>query len=143
MTILYLFTDWSSAKAKQETGYPASRIIAQDYQLMSIQETEQFIKNKLKQLNKYINDPTGIPDCTPEDLWQRESVFKYYRNPEKLDRSTKNFSSYWEANQRFTEDGAVGRVIEVKGEVVFCKYCNARNICNQAKQYVAEGRLVV
>ena len=143
-SINYIFTDFSSTKAKQDKTYPQKRMIQQDYQLMEYGETERFIKSKLKQISKFLDaNQEEIPQCTPEELWERQSVFKYYRNPEKLERSTKNFESYWEANQKYTEDGSVGRIIEVKGEVVFCKFCNAVNICNQAKQYIKEGRLVI
>jgi hypothetical protein len=142
--INYIFTDWSSTKAKQDKNYPQSRLLPQEYVLMSYQDTERFIKQKIKQIEAYKDAPQeSIPQCTSEELWERPSVFKYYKNPEKLDRSTKNFDSYWEANQKYTEDGSVGRIIEVKGEVVFCKYCSAREICNQAKQYIQEGRLIL
>jgi hypothetical protein len=144
LTIIYLFTDWSSTKAKQDKNYPQSRLLPQEYVLMSYQDTERFIKQKIKQIEAYKDaSQESIPQCTSEELWERPSVFKYYKNPEKLDRSTKNFDSYWEANQKYTEDGSVGRIIEVKGEVVFCKYCSAREICNQAKQYIQEGRLIL
>jgi hypothetical protein len=141
--INYIFTDWSAAKAKQETGYPQSRLLPQEYVLMSINDTEQFLKSKLKLVNKYLADPSGIPECTSEELWQKDSVFKYYKNPEKLERSTKNFDSYWEANQKLTEDGSVGIIKEVKGEATFCKYCSARAVCKQAASLIKEGRLIV
>ena len=141
--INYIFTDWSSTKAKQETGYPQSRLLPQEYRLMSVQETEQFLKDKLRQVNKYLADPSGIPQCTSEELWERETVFKYYKNPQKLERSTKNFASYWEANQKLVEDGSVGIIKEVKGEVVFCKYCSARAVCKQAASLIKEGRLII
>ena len=110
---------------------------------MTISETEQFIKDKIRQINKYMATPSQLPDCTAEELWMKPSVFKYYKNPEKTDRSTKNFDSYWEANQRMTEDGSVGRIVEVKGEAVFCKYCPACGICPQADRLIQEGRLIV
>jgi hypothetical protein len=141
--INYIFTDWSSVKAKQETDYPKNRLLQQKFQLMSIQETEQFIKDKVRQINKYVAAPHELPDCTPEELWQRPNVYKYYKNPEKMDRSTKNFDTYWEANQRMTEDGSVGKVVEVKGEAVFCKYCAACGNCKQAAKLIQEGRLIV
>jgi hypothetical protein len=141
--INYIFTDWSSVKAKQETDYPKSRLLQQKFELMSVPETEQFIKEKIRQINKYLTVPEQLPDCTPEELWMKPSVFKYYKNPEKMDRSTKNFDSYWEANQRMTEDGSVGKVVEVKGEAVFCRYCAASATCTQAAKLIQEGRLIL
>ncbi len=141
--INYIFTDWSSIKAKQETEYPKSRLLQQKFQLMSVPETEQFVKSKIALINRYVNAPETLPDCTPEELWMKPSVFKYYKNPEKLDRSTKNFDSYWEANQRMAEDGNVGKIVEVKSEAVFCRYCAASAVCPQAANLVKEGRLIL
>lgn len=141
--INYIFTDWSSVKARQETDYPKSRLLQQKFTLISLSETEDLIKQKLNQINKYIVAPETLPDCTPEELWMKPSVFKYYKNPEKMDRSTKNFDSYWEANERMLADGSVGKIIEVKGEAAFCKYCAAINNCAQAARLIAEGRLIV
>ena len=144
LTILYIFTDWSSTKAKQDRDYPQSRLLPQEYFLMSTSDTEKFIKDKLKLLNRYMDTPeTALPVCTQEELWAKPAVFKYYKNPENKTRSTKNFETYWEAHAQLTKDGSVGEIIEVKGEVTFCKYCPAKNICSQASQYVNEGRLIV
>jgi hypothetical protein len=142
--INYIFTDWSSAKAKQDKNYPQGRLLPQQYQLMSISDTERFIKDKLKKINTYMDkEEEEIPPCTPEELWLKPSIFKYYKNPQKMDRSTKNFDSYWEAHQKLVEDGSVGTVVEVKGEVVYCAFCSACVICKQAGQYINEGRLLI
>jgi hypothetical protein len=143
-SINYIFTDWSSAKARQDSKYPQKRLIQQDYPLMSIADAERFIKDRLNKLNQYKDVPQSqMPECTTEELWLKPSVFKYYKNPANKTRSTKNFDSYWEANQQYTADGSVGEIVEVKGEVGFCKYCSAANICYQAKQFMNEGRLLV
>ena len=144
LTILYVFTDWSAVKARSDKDYPQKRLLAQEYLLMSNEETDRFIKAKLKDITKYLDKPESeIPECSAEELWLKPSVFKYYKNPEKRDRSTKNFDSYWEAHSYLTKDNSVGVIVEVKGEVGFCRYCPAKNGCKQAAQYIAEGRLIV
>ncbi len=143
MYIRYIFTDWSAAKAMQDKNYPNSRIISQKYELMSIEETEAMLRKNINNLTKYLNEPEeNIPDCTSDELWQREAVFKYYKNPANKTRSTKNFKTYYEAHQKYIEDGSIGEVVEVKGEVVFCKYCNALPICKQAQSYIDSGLLI-
>lgn len=143
MTIHYIFTDWSALKAKQDKDYPQSRLLSQTYKLMSIQQTELFLKDITNKIKKYINSPEeDIPECTMKDLWADESTFAYYKNPNAT-RSTKNFKTYYEAHEKLVKDGSVGLVIERKGEIKACRYCSAVGICNQAKNYIEEGRLFI
>ena len=110
---------------------------------MSKPMTESFIKNVLRALDEYWDkDQDQIPECTKEQLWVTDPVYKYFKNP-NASRSTKNFSTYYEAHERLTKDGSVGIIKEVKGEVKACRYCAAASICNQAKQYISEGRLFI
>jgi|TARA_B110000967_G_C18844757_1_gene541355 hypothetical protein len=144
MYIQYIFTDWSAAKARQDKNYPSSRIVPQRYVLKSVQDTEAFVVSRINMIDMYQDAAQSeIPDCTPEELWERAPVFKYYKNPESRARSTKNFTTYHEAHERMLQDGSVGVVVEIKGEVKFCSYCPAVSICKQAKGYIAAGRLVV
>jgi hypothetical protein len=114
------------------------------YPLMSLEATEQWLTTKLQTIQAYLNaDQEALPECTDEELWATSTVFKYYKNPSKLDRSTKNFDTLGAANARLTIEGSVGVVKEVRGQVKACTYCNALNVCNQAKQLIMQGRLLV
>jgi hypothetical protein len=111
---------------------------------MSLEATEQWLTTKLQTIQAYLNaDQEALPECTDEELWATSTVFKYYKNPNKLDRSTKNFDTLGAANARLTSEGSVGIVKEVRGQVKACTYCNALNVCNQAKQLIMQGRLLV
>ena len=144
MYIRYIFTDWSSIKAKQDSNYPQARAISQKYELLSLQETEQYIHSRLSAITQCLtSNEFDIPPCTPDELWQRPTVYKYYKNPAKKVRSSGNFDNYYEAYQKFLSDGSIGEIVTFPGEVVFCKYCNGISICNQAKQYIKEGILNV
>lgn len=144
MEIQYIFTDWSAAKAKQSSDYPSHRIITQTYPLMSIEQTEAFLKEKIKAIvDNWDLDETMIPACTSEELWERPAQYKYYKDPSKRSRSTKNFDNYWEANDRLASDGSVGVIVTIHGEVIKCRYCSALGNCQQAEGYIAQGRLHV
>lgn len=144
MYIQYIFTDWSAAKARQDKNYPANRIVSQRYVLQSLQDTEAFVVSRINMIDMYQDAPeSDMPDCTPADLWERDPVFKYYKNPNSRARSTKNFTTYYEAHERFMQDGSVGVVVEIKGEIKFCSYCPAVDICQQAKGYINAGRLII
>ena len=145
MNINYIFTDWSAAKARMDTkSYPQQRVLTKKYPLWSREETQNWIQNKLAQYKLHSNTPQeGLLECTDEELWATEETFKYYKNPNKLDRSTKNFKTMNEALVRKSADGDVGIIKTVPGEVKACRYCPVVGICTQAETMLAEGRLVL
>jgi hypothetical protein len=144
IAIQWIFTDWSKTKALSDPKYPQNRIQQKLFPLMSIQETDAFVKRKLDQLDKHWNtEETELPWCTDEDLWRSEPVFKYYKNPDKTTRSTKNFSSMQEARLRQIEEGGMGVIKEVPGQVTACKYCSAFSICTQKDALIVSGDLVI
>ena len=145
MNINYIFTDWSAAKARMDTkSYPQQRVLTKQYPLWSIEETQNWIQNKLAQYKLHSNTPQeGLLECTDEELWATEETFKYYKNPNKLDRSTKNFKTMNEALVRKSADGDVGIIKTVPGEVKACRYCPVISICNQAATMLADGRFTL
>jgi hypothetical protein len=145
MNINYIFTDWSAAKARMDTkSYPQQRVLTKKYPLWGREETQNWIQNKLAQYKLHLNTPQeGLLECTDEELWATEETFKYYKNPNKLDRSTKNFKTMNEALARKSADGNVGIIKTVPGEVKACRYCPVVGICTQAETMLAEGRLIL
>lgn len=144
MKITYLFTDWSAIKARADKKYPPNRIMSQTFQLKSRAETETFILDRLSAIKAYTGlSQSLMSECTKEELWQSDSVYKYYKDPLKTARSTKNFDNLADANARLFTDGSVGKVLEVKGEVKRCRYCNANAVCLQAENLQAAGLLTL
>lgn len=144
MAIQFLFTDWSKAKAMADPKYPQKRIQQKILPLKSLAETDLFVKNKLAQVEQLWDAPEEtLPLCSAEDLWRSEPVFKYYKNPEKTIRSTKNFDTKQEAMIRMAEDGGKGLIKEVPGQVMACKYCNAFSVCSQKDALIASGDLIL
>jgi len=144
ININYIFTDWSAAKAREKKDYPQFKAITKKYDLWSIEETENWIRNKLDSYKLHLNTPQeGLPECTDEELWATEETFKYYKNPNKLDRSTKNFKTMDEALIRKSEDGDVGIIKTVPGTVKHCPYCPVVSICTQAEAMRVSGRLIL
>lgn len=142
--INYIFTDWSNSKAMQDKNYPQKRIMSKNYPLKSIGETDAWIKDKLATIEKLMGaGQDQLPLCTPDELWQSDSVWKYYKDPTKKARSTKNFDNPSDANTRLEADGHVGEVVEVKGQVKKCQYCKVAEICDQAKDLVSAGLLIL
>lgn len=142
MLIHYIFTDWK-ASFNNTPEYPSKPVLTQRFPLLSVQDTEQYIVNKLNEIDRYINAPESeLPLCSDDDLWRSEPVYKYYKNPSNIiGRSTKNFSSYTDAAMRLNADGNVGVVLTVPGEAKACKYCKAFSLCTQKDALIASGDL--
>jgi hypothetical protein len=144
MAIQFIFTDWSKLRAMQDPRYPQARHQEKVFPLKSVQETEAFVKRKIDLVMSLKNTPEPqLPLCNDAELWRAEPVFKYYKNPEKTQRSTKNFETMQEARIRFIEDGSIGLIKEVPGQVTACKYCPAFPICTQKDDLIASGDLVL
>ena len=143
MTIVYLFTDWSRSAQAKKSDYPVNRVLSKQYPLESVEATDNWVKNKLNLLEKFMNLPEeDLPPCTDEDLWRKPSIWQYFKNPQGK-RATKNCDSYAEAYDRYLTDGSVGIIKEKKSEVKGCEYCNAFSVCKQKDEYILDGSLVI
>ena len=134
--INFIFTDWQKVAAKTNPNYPQSRLQSKDVPLMSLQETENYIRRKLTEVQNYKDKPeTEVPECTDEELWRSAPQYKYYSDPNNTaGRSTKNFDSPSEAKLHLASKGK-GTVIAVPGEVKRCGYCEAFPVCTQKDRY--------
>lgn len=145
--INYIFTDWARnmALSSKDGSYPKQRVVSSTFQLMSVAETEHFVKSKLRRVAALSETPEeNLPDCTPEELWQSEPEFKYYSNPEtaqKGGRATKNFGTDKMAANQHRIDKGKGVVLEVPGKVGACKYCPEFANCSQKDRLIASGLL--
>lgn len=140
LTVNMFFKDWSRgqlALAQQtKKPYPPYPVLSQRIPLLSMNEIDRYCKTKLKELDTLMDAPEeDIPMCSDEDIWRTPSVFKYYKNPAKTTRSTANFPTLSDAQVRYREDGMVGIVKEVKGEVKGCTFCAAFPVCKQGQSY--------
>lgn len=143
MAIQFLFTDWSAMNARTDPNYPRARHQEQLFRLLPISVVDGYVKKKLRDLKIYRELPeAALPPCGDEDLWRKEPVFKYYRDPSKTTgRSTKNFDTREEASLYLASKGGQGIVLEKPGEVVACKYCAAYLLCSQKDLLIERGEL--
>lgn len=138
--INYIFTDWTKALVKPGSNYPIHRVMHKDIPIMSVKATEEWVLHKLKQIDKYWNAPESeIPECTDEELWKSDPVYKYFSDVEKSKepgaRSTKNFTDLADARKFMAEKGK-GTINIVPGEAKRCKYCPVASICKQRERYI-------
>jgi len=145
MSILFIFTDWMAGKAKMDKNYPPNQAMQKKIPLLSLDDTEDYISNKLSDLAQFKDtDEPDLPRCSDKELWRKPATYKYYKdgNPNAA-RSTKNFDNPGDAYARQQKDGGGGIVVEKPGEVIACRYCPAFPICTQKDEYLAEGSLTL
>lgn len=131
--INFIFTDWSRMQALSNPKYPQKRVEEKHIPLLSVDETEAWVRHRLSLIQQYRNAPEDkIPQCTDKELWRSDPVYKYYKDPNKLSgRSTKNFTSKQEADAFMSNQGGKGVVVTVPGEPKACSYCQVFDICKQ------------
>lgn len=134
MRVQHVFTDWQRSMAKSSPDYPKSRVVEAKVQLLSIPETELWIRNRIRELvaNQDLPEPEIVP-CSEKDLWMSPPVFKYYADPRKAaegGKSTKNFPNYPAAAHYCNQQGK-GVVVTVPSEPKACLYCAGFDLCTQ------------
>lgn len=130
LTINFIFTDWRKLDTITNPNYPPAKCFYKQYNLMSLQDTEAWLRNKLNILKKYWNMPLEqIPCCTPKELFSKPSTFKYYKSGyAEGKRSTKNFETMNQALAYRAKNGYQGDVIEHKPEPFMCPFCNPNEV---------------
>lgn len=132
--INFVFTDWSKLEARKRRDYPQNRLGTKSILLLSLAETEEWIRSKIRLVLQHRDTPeNSLPQCSDDELWMGPPTFKYYSNPDNK-RATRNFETMAEAEQ-YRNDKGKGVVKTVKGTPRRCGYCNAFTICTQKDQY--------
>lgn len=145
MQVNFIFTNWNPAEAQRRAseGYPQYAVGQRTLELMPIMDIERWLKERIKLIHKYKDVlEVDMPLCTPEDVWQKEATWAYYKNP-NAKRATKLFDNQYAAELWRAQQGPGGRIEERPGEVKFCTFCAGRPICKQAEEYIQQGLLKI
>lgn len=140
--INYLFLDWSKPRAAQDPNYPQLPTVGVEVPLHDSKTVEEFLTNKIDMIEELKDAPEeDMPDCTPDEIWQRESKWAYYADPAKVGgRATRVFDNYGDAVAH-KNSKTTGILVERPGEVVFCNYCAGASLCKQKDKYIQAGLL--
>lgn len=147
MNLTFQFGDWSSRDRNMNPDkYPPARMHTRKLQLLSLEETQQFVENKVQQLIDLEHaDEEDMPPCSDKELWRKADTYRYFSKPEKAHepgaRSTKNFDNKADADLIVATKGGV--VVTKRGGVTACKYCNAFLACKQKDALIACGDLIL
>jgi len=140
MAIQFIFKDWNKNMVNNDPRYPKLPVLEHRVPLMSVEQTNIFVINKISEVDKYMGAlESEIPYCTDEELWRRGTQYKYYSKPDAK-RASKNFTSAAEANMHLANKG-IGEFREVKSQPTACLYCAAASNCSQYKGFIQSGEL--
>ena len=144
ININYIFTDWSAAKAREKKEYPQQRVLTKKYPLWSVEETENWITNKIETYKALIDTPQeGLPECTNEELWATETKYKHYKDSNSTRATNGGVHNSMDDALKFQAQKGGGIIKTIPGEVKACRYCPVIGICTQAETMLANGRLVL
>lgn len=139
--VQYLLVDWLRGFAARDPKYPAHAAPTRSLKLMGVAESDKWVHDKLRLLTTLKDAPEAdLPECSEEDLWRSEPVFKYYASGDTTKRATKNFDTEMEANAFRAEKGK-GVVVPVPGVVRACNYCPCAPICGQYQRLLEAGQI--
>lgn len=150
--IEFVFNDFSkaTAEAAEQTGktYPSGKVFSAQYGLMSNEQTEKYLVDRINTLDTYWDLPQDqLPTCTEEELWLdiTKDKHRYYKDSSKMTRATKVFKGptaqrdLYEYSQKNHAPNSI--VVSEKAQAKACEYCKAVSICDQAEELHAQGRL--
>lgn len=124
MVIDFIFKDWSKNKVKDD--YPPLPVMSKTYRMMSEEETEVFLLDKLNQIKEYWNAPLqDIPCCPDEDIYRlAQPSYKYYATGyAEGKRATRVLNTLQEAEEYRAKKGGGGEIVFFQGEPRYCPMC--------------------
>lgn len=76
--IIAIVRDWSRRDALTRQGYPKAPIVTIDIPLWTFEEREAYVKSRLNLHNETffaIHAGGNVPECTPEEMWEKPEAF--------------------------------------------------------------------
>lgn len=133
LQIVSILRDWSKTRAKRDANIPQKPVVVQDVDIWSDGKTEQYIKDRLI---AHGNAQTELPECSAEERWERDSVYKVKKNNNKTAvRGHANYQTEEMAHAaaaKLSEDGHTYKVEFHQGEAIRCEsYCEVAQHCVQ------------
>ncbi len=126
LQIIALFRDFSYSKAKQNSDYPKSPIEVISIETWPLQKTLIFLSERV---SAYQDAMRELPLCTPEEKWQRNTIYAVMQPNRKTARRL--FDNYEQAQ----ELASMVKGAYVEKRAGFCTrceyYCKVKNFCEQ------------
>lgn len=132
--IVAIIRDWQNSGTLRDTMYPPSPIQKIPVEMWSMDETEKYIHDRINTHRQadMVNGFDGeLPDCTPEERWERPTKFRVKKKGGK--RASRVFASQFDADAFMASSPDTYEVEIEEGENVRCEgnYCQVAAFCSQ------------
>lgn len=136
LEVVAILRDWQKAKARHTPEYPQTPAVIIPVQMWPASQTEEYIKQRLIAHGKAQHE---LPECTPEERWEKPSVLALYRIGNS--RATSLHATQDEAEaalEAIAPNSLKKRSYEIRERPAVqtrcAEYCPARPFCTQAQQ---------
>lgn len=137
LEIVYFFKDWKKSEALQNPNYPKSKIIVKQFPIWSMEDAKEYIEGRvaLMESTEILSDD-DLPECTPEEKWQSDSIWKVFKEGNK--KSSGNFDSQLDAENfllklKRERPKESFEIREIPGEPKKClAWCRVSKFCKYA-----------
>lgn len=140
LRVVGLMKDWTRGQKKAKgSDYPNHPVASIKINLWDEQQQQDYIESRASYLHGFFNtEDSELPECTPEEKWQKPSVWAVKKAGGK--RAIKKCYSESEANELLFVKGP-GHEIEFRpGENTRCEgFCSVAAFCNQHKRECGEN----
>ena len=138
--IVAIIRDWNRRESTTREGYPEAPIKEIPIRLWSKEERDAFISNRiaLHSACEFAIETDGeLPDCTPEEMWEKPTVWAVRKTGNK--RAHSLYETEQLAIEALRDLGDKYEMEIRKGERTRCaNFCPVNTWCQQYKTYVEE-----
>ena len=140
LAIIAIVRDWNRRDAQTRQGYPQSQVVTIPVNLWSMEEREQFIRDRIHvQSEGLFAMETGdvLPLCTPAEMWEKPTMYAVKK--EGAARAKSVHAEQEEAEEALEKAGK-GYILEVReGDRTRCSnFCPVSEFCDQYQSYLEE-----
>lgn len=127
LKIVAILRDWSKLEASRDPEYPQSQVVSFPIEMWDPARAKAYVRERVI-LHKQAR--LSLPLCTPEERWQKPSVWALMKQGQK--KAVKLYDNESDARSHASTSAAL-YVQHRPGEDVRCRfYCSAFNFCTQA-----------
>ena len=138
--IVAFLRDWTKREKEQKENYPEATVVELPIKLWTMEEREAYIRKRISlhsACDFALETDGDLPDCTPEEMWEKPTVWAVRKNGNK--RAHSLYETEELATAALADLGSNYEIEVRKGERTRCEnFCPVNTWCTQYKTYVKE-----